>query len=99
MEAQLVKKWPDYIRDDPRAWIEEVVSRYGEDSGVKILTDLILNGAKPVKRVGENGRKSRDTGMLPWNPHLIIVLDQILNRKKQDFHPKFQRRSPTKPHD
>jgi hypothetical protein len=80
MESELVRKWPAYIRADPRGWVDRVASKYADDNGVTILSELILTGAKPVKKIGENGRKSRDTGMLPWNPHLVLMLDRLVAR-------------------
>ena len=80
MENELVKRWPDYIKADPKKWLEGVEIKYGRDPRVKLLLDLILDGAKPIKKIGGNGRKSRDTGMLPWNPHLVLVLDKLVNK-------------------
>ena len=80
MENELVKRWPDYIKAYPKKWLEGVEIKYGRDPQVKLLLDLIINGAKPIKKIGGNGRKSRDTGMLPWNPHLVLVLDKLVKK-------------------
>ena len=87
MERDLVTRWPDHIKAAPKKWLEGVETEYGQDPRVKLLLDLILHGAKPVKKIGENGRKSKDTGMLPWNPHLVLMLDKLINKMSNPTAP------------
>lgn len=79
MEKELVKQWPEYIKADPMKWLGDIEAKHGQDPKVGILVDLITNGAKPVKKMADNGKRSKDVGMLPWNPHLVLVLDKLVN--------------------
>lgn len=78
MERNLVKKWPEYIREDPRGWIKDIEERFGGDHRVQIYTELILKGAKSIKKHNAPNGKAGNSGMLPWNPHLVLMLDKLV---------------------